>query len=233
MIQASFATLLRTLQKFFDLLQRDFIAGLLTLAPLGVTIWAISWIFGFLDNLLLPRLLRIFGVDASTRPPFVGVIFSVVFIVIFGILARHFFGQRLVAIWEDFLTRIPVARSIYGAVKQLVETIIQTNGQEQFRRVVLLEYPRKGIYGIGFMTNRAANLLPEAPHLALVSVFVPTTPNPTSGFYLLVPESELIDIDISVEEAFKLVMSAGLVLPERFSIPNSTSTSTPAQSSPT
>ncbi len=222
MIQASFAALLHTLQKLFDLLRRDFIAGLLTLAPLGVTIWAISWIFGFLDNLLLPRLLRMVGVDAATRPPFVGVVFSIVVIVLFGILARHFFGQRLVAIWENFLTRIPVARSIYGAVKQLVETIIQTNEQEQFRRVVLLEYPRKGIYGLGFVTNRVTNLLPNAPQLELVSVFVPTTPNPTSGFYLLVPEDELIDANISVEEAFKLIMSAGLVSPERFSAPTPT-----------
>ncbi len=208
--------ILPTLYRFLELVRRDFIAGLLALAPLGVTIWAVSWVIAFLDNLLLPRILRLFGLEEAARIPFIGVLFSVIVIVIFGILVRHLIGQRIVAIWENFLTRIPVARGIYGSVKQLVETVIQTKGHAQFRRVVLVEYPRKGMYGLGFVTNRVKGLLPGHANEELSSIFIPTTPNPTSGFYLLVPESDLIDVDLNVEDAFKLIMSGGLVAPERF-----------------
>lgn len=210
--------LLRALYRFFEIVRRDFVAGLLALAPLGVTIWVIGWVIAFLDNLLLPRILRLFGLEEAARTPFLGVIFSVVVIVLFGILVRNLLGQRMLAIWENWMTRIPVARGIYGSVKQLVETIIQTKGHEQFRRVVLVEYPRKGMYGLGFVTNRVKGLLPGHADEELTSIFIPTTPNPTSGFYLLVPEADLIDVDLSVEEAFKLIMSAGLVVPERFNV---------------
>lgn len=223
--------LLRALYRFFEIVRRDFVAGLLALAPLGVTIWAIGWILDFFDNLLLPRILRLFGFEEAARTPFIGVLFSVVVIVLFGILVRNLLGQRMLAIWENWMTRIPVARGIYSSVKQLVETIIQTKGHEQFRRVVLVEYPRKGMYGLGFVTNRVKGLLPGRTDAELTSIFIPTTPNPTSGFYLLVPEPELIDVDLSVEEAFKLIMSAGLVSPERFTA-NFKPTAPPANSQP-
>jgi uncharacterized membrane protein len=106
-----------------------------------------------------------------------------------------------------------VARSIYGGVKQLFEAIVQSNTSASFRRVVLIEYPRKGLYAIAFTTGPARGPVAQAVDDDLVNCFVPTTPNPTSGFYLLVPERELIEVELSVEDAFKVIMSAGLVTP--------------------
>jgi uncharacterized membrane protein len=133
-------------------------------------------------------------------------------ILLFGVIARHLFGWELVRLWERVLSRVPVARNIYAAVKQLFEAIFSDKGAN-FRRVVLIEYPRRGIWAIAFTTGPARGIVQDRTPDDMVNVFVPTTPNPTSGFYLLVPEADLIPIDVTVEQAFKLVMSAGLVSP--------------------
>ena len=197
-------------------LGRYFVAGILAFAPLGITIWAIAWIIQRLDNLLLPRVLKVLfpGVEDPPSLPLVGALFTLVVILLFGVLARHFFGWELVRLWERLLLRVPVARNIYAAVKQLFEAIFLSGQGASFRRVALIEYPRKGIYALAFVTGTARGIVQEATPKEMVNVFVPTTPNPTSGFYLLVAEDELVAIDITVEQAFKLVMSAGLVTPE-------------------
>ena len=199
-----------------EILRRYFVAGILAFAPLAITIWAIAWIIQRLDNLLLPRLLSwlVPGVQDPPRLPFVGALFTLVVILLFGVIARHFFGWEAVRLWERLLSRVPIARSIYGAVKQLVEAIFSSTATQSFRRVVLIEYPRKGIYALAFTTGSARGIVQDATEDEVVNCFVPTTPNPTSGFYLLVPESEIKPLAISVEDAFKLVMSAGLVSPE-------------------
>jgi uncharacterized membrane protein len=197
-------------------LGRYLVAGVLTFAPIGITIWAIAWIIQWLDSLLLPRVIRLLFPDLETPPnlPFVGAIFTLFVILLFGVVARHLFGREIVRLWERLLSKVPVARNIYAAVKQLLDAIFVSGSQSNFRRVVLVEYPRKGVYAIAFTTGPARAPFGQVPAEDLVNVFVPTTPNPTSGFYLLVPETELTPLDITVEQAFKLVMSAGLVAPE-------------------
>jgi uncharacterized membrane protein len=193
-----------------------FVAGVLTFAPIGITIWTIVWIIQRLDSLLLPRVLRLVfpDLEVPSNLPFVGAIFTLFVILLFGVVARHLFGREIVRLWERLLSRVPVARNIYAAVKQLLDAIFISGSQSNFRRVVLVEYPRRGVYAIAFTTGPARGAVAEVAATDLVNVFVPTTPNPTSGFYLVVPEKDLTSLDITVEQAFKLVMSAGLVAPE-------------------
>lgn len=201
-------------------LRRYFVAGLLVFAPVGITIWSILFIVGRLDNLLLPKVIDwLFPTleKPPDIPPFVGMIFTLGVILLSGVIVRHFFGNELIRFGERLLSRVPVARSIYYGVKQLFEAILSTSGATQsFNRVVLIEYPRKGIWGLAFVTGPARGILAEIePQQRLVNCFVPTTPNPTSGFYLLVPENDIREVNLSVEDAFKVIMSAGLVVPEK------------------
>jgi uncharacterized membrane protein len=200
-----------------EALRRYFVAGILSFAPLAITIWAIAWIIQRLDNLLLPRVLALLmpGLDAPPRLPLVGALFTLVVILLMGVVARHLFGSEVVRTWERLLGRVPVARNIYAGVKQLFEAIFRANDGTQFNRVVLIEYPRKGIYALAFTTGPTRGKLQAITEQRMINCFLPTTPNPTSGYYLLVPEQEIQEVDITVEEAFKLVMSAGLVTPDR------------------
>ena len=205
----------RTLSFIREALRRYFVAGLLAFAPLGITVWAIAWIIQRLDNLLLPWVLKLLipGLEEPPRLPLVGALFTLLVIILFGVVVRHLFGGELVRASERILQRVPVARSIYGAVKQLVEAILQADDRQRFNRVVLVEYPRRGLYALAFTTGPTEGALARAVPGRMVNCFVPTTPNPTSGFYLLAPEEELIPLAIGVEEAFKVIMSAGLVAP--------------------
>lgn len=198
-----------------------FVAGLLVITPISVTAWVVAWVVERLDNAILPHLLRLVGLDAAPRIPLVGAVFTILVILLLGVIARHFFGLELLRIGERLVARVPVARSIYGGVKQLLETIFLKSGSQKFRRVVLIEYPRKGIYSLAFTTGPAQGIVQDETPETVVSCFVPTTPNPTSGFFLLVPEHEMRTLDLSVEDAFKLIMSAGLVTPERKPDPSS------------
>jgi len=195
--------------------RRYLVAGILAFAPLAITIWAIAWIIERLDNLLLPRVLSLFlpAVQEPPRIPLLGAVFTLLVIILMGIVARHLFGGQLLRAWERLLSRVPVARNIYGGVKQLFEAIFSSDRVSRFNRVVLIEYPRKGIYAIAFTTGPARGPIQAATESHMINCFLPTTPNPTSGFYLLVPEQEVITVDLSVEEGFKLIMSAGLVTP--------------------
>ena len=197
-------------------LRRYFVAGILAFEPLAITIWAIAWIIQRLDNLLLPQLLALLmpGLEEPPRIPLVGAIFTLLVILLMGVIARHFFGHEFVRIWEQLLARVPVARNIYAAVKQLFEAIFRATDESRFNRVVLIEYPRKGIYALAFTTGPARGLLQTIGGRSMINCFLPTTPNPTSGHYLLVPDSDVQEVDLTVEQAFKLVMSAGLVSPD-------------------
>ncbi len=199
--------------------RRYFVAGLLAFAPIGITVWAIAWIVRSLDALLLPPLLKLFDPSLETAPnlpPFVGVAFVFLVILFSGVIVRHLFGQEIVRIWERLLSRVPVARSLYGGVKQLFQAIVSnSNSQSSFNRVVMIEYPRPGIYALAFTTGTTRGPIQEAlPHERMVNVFLPTTPNPTSGFYLVIPASDVHEVAMTVEDAFKVIMSAGLVTPE-------------------
>ncbi len=208
-------------RRFFKFLseaiRRYFVAGILFFAPIGVTFWAIGTIIVWLDNLLLPRVIKFVlpGVEDPPSIPLLGMLFTFVVIIFLGVIARHLFGGEFQRAWERLLARVPVARNIYSGVKQLVEAIFTSSSQaSRFNRVVLIEYPRRGVYALAFTTGPATGLLQQITEQKMINCFVPTTPNPTSGFYLLVPEEDLTQIDLSVEDAFKLVMSAGLVTPE-------------------
>jgi uncharacterized membrane protein len=196
--------------------RRYFVAGVVFFAPIGITIWAIASIVVWLDNLILPRVLKLLipGLEEPPPLPLVGMLFTFFVIILLGVIARHLLGGEFTRAWERLLGRVPVARNIYSGVKQLFEAIFSSSQRSRFNRVVLVEYPRKGIYALAFTTGPARGAVQEAIEQQMINCFLPTTPNPTSGFYLLVPEDEVVDTHMSVEDAFKLVMSAGLVAPD-------------------
>ena len=200
--------------------RRYFIAGLVAFAPIGITFWAIAWIVQRLDNLFLPQVITwVFpNMEQPVElPPLVGALFTFFVIIVFGVIVRHFFGHEFVRVWETLLSRVPVARSIYAAVKQLLEAIVAGGAgpaSSRFNKVVLVEYPRRGLWALAFTTGPSRGPIAEVfRDQAMVNCFVPTTPNPTSGFYLVVPADDLREVDLSVEDAFKVIMSAGLVSP--------------------
>jgi len=199
-----------------EAVRRYFVAGVLFFAPIGITIWAIASIVVWLDNLILPRFLQLVipGLEDPPALPLVGMLFTFFVIIVLGVIARHLLGGEFQRAWERLLSQVPVARSIYAGVKQLLEAIFSSQQGQQFNRVVMIEYPRKGVYALAFVTGEARGELQRKSGTRMINCFLPTTPNPTSGFYLLVPEEEILNLDLSVEDAFKIVMSAGLVTPE-------------------
>ena len=194
-------------------LRRYFFAGLLASLPLVITLWFLHWIIGLMDDLLniLPSSLH----PGSYLPfaiPGLGALFTLALILLLGFFATSVVTRRLLSTWNSFLSRIPIFRGVYISVQKLVESIF-SQGQGG-RQVVLIEYPRKGIYTVGFATGHAGGELEKISAERLVNVFVPTTPNPTAGFYLLVPEKEVVPLEMSPEEAFKLIVSGGIITPE-------------------
>lgn len=191
------------------------ITGALILAPLGITIWVFVTLVGIADGLLqlLPDALQP-ETYLGFPIPGLGIVATVVLVALVGFGMRYYTGRRIVELYEAALGRVPILNALYQGLKQLFDTVLSKRGKH-FRQVVLLEYPRKGIWCLAFLTNERDFLRAEGVESApLVSVFLPTTPNPTSGFYLLVPSDDVRLVDISVEEAFKLIMSAGIVTPD-------------------
>jgi uncharacterized membrane protein len=193
--------------------QRYFLAGLLVFLPVVITLWFLGWVIGLLDGVLdvLPA-----GVHPNTYLPFaipgLGALVTVTLILFLGILTRGVATRRFLAAWENIFVKIPIFRGVYTAVQKLVETFL---GQSQnARQVVMIEYPRKGIFTVGFAMGRAWRELERTQDAQLVNVFIPTTPNPTSGFYLLVPTTEISPLDMTMEEALKLITSGGLITPD-------------------
>ncbi|MFQ5901273.1 MAG: DUF502 domain-containing protein [Thermodesulfobacteriota bacterium] len=193
--------------------KRYFVAGLLVVGPLYLTYYILSILVGFMDHLLtfLPPKFH-----PDTYLPFhipgLGVIISVLVVLLVGLIARNFFGKKVLEGWESLLSRIPLIRSVYTGTKQFIETFFITN-KGGFKSVVVIEYPRKGLYSIGFVTGDSKGEVQTVTSEQVLNVFIPTTPNPTSGWYVLVPEGEAIPLEMSVEEAFKLIISGGMVTP--------------------
>jgi uncharacterized membrane protein len=194
-------------------LQRYFLSGLLVFLPVAITLWFLGWVIELLDSVLdiLPRQLH----PNSYLPfpiPRLGAVVTLFLILFLGVLTRGVATRRFLAAWEKVLIQIPVFRGVYTAVQKLVQTFL---GQSQAnRQVVMIEYPRKGVYAVGFAMGRAWHELEKKNEAPLVNVFIPTTPNPTSGFYLLVPANDVAPLDISMEEALKLITSGGLITPD-------------------
>jgi uncharacterized membrane protein len=196
-----------------QLIKRYFITGLLIWVPLAITAWVLVLIVGTMDQSLrlLPEAIHprsLFGFDL----PGVGAILTLLIIVVTGLLAANFIGQRLVVWWELLLARIPVVNSIYNSVKQVSDTLFSSSGNA-FRQALLIEYPRRGAWTIAFLTGKPGGEMLHHLEGDYVSVYVPTTPNPTSGFFLMLPRAEVIELQMSVDTALKYVISMGVVAP--------------------
>jgi len=192
-----------------------FFTGILVMTPLILTIYVVWAFITFVDNLVVPIVPYYYR--PSTYLPFpipgLGLIIVFIFTTFVGILATGLFGRTLIRLWENILSRMPVVRSVYSAIKQILETVMATQS-DAFRQAVLVEYPRKDIWAIGFVTGSTKGEVGENVNKKMVNVFMPTTPNPTSGFLLFFPEKDLIFLKMSVEDALKLVVSGGMVIPK-------------------
>ena len=190
-----------------------FLAGLLVIVPLGVTLFVISAILRLMDRVLdiIPAKFH-----PETHLPFkipgLGFILALLLVMLTGVLVRNYIGTRVVAFGEYLLSTIPFVRPLYVAVKQLLQAMFGDT-QDAFKRVVLVEYPRKGVYALAFVTGQASGELRLKTDQKMINLFLPTTPNPTSGFYLVVAEEETIPLSINVDDAFKLLISGGVVEP--------------------
>jgi len=191
------------------------LTGVLVLVPIGVTIYIVNFLVGLMDKFLkyLPT-----KYHPDTYLPFhvpgLGLILLFLLTLLTGLIARNYVGRRLVALGEKIVGRIPLVRGIYLSAKQLVESILVQSGKD-FKRVVLIPYPHKGSYALAFLTGVAEGEVQDKTQKRVLNVFVPTTPNPTSGFYLMIPEDDVIMLNISVESAFKLIMSGGIITPPK------------------
>ncbi len=194
-------------------MRRYLIAGLLVWVPLGITVFVIKLLVDLMDRslLLLPPAWR---PDAllGFHIPGLGLLLSLIVLFVTGILAANILGRQLVGAWESLLARIPLVRSIYSAVKQVLHGLLST-GSESFRKVLLIQYPRTGIWTLCFQTATSPQELQDKTSREVVTVFVPTTPNPTSGFIMVVPKDDTIELDMDVEEGLKMIMSLGVVSP--------------------
>lgn len=194
-------------------LRRYLAAGLLIWVPLWVTFFVVTALADFLDRslLLIPPHLRP-EVLLGFSLPGLGVILSVAIVLLTGMVASNLFGKRLVAASEALLARIPLVRSIYAGVKQLMETVFSSSGQS-FRKVLLIEYPRRGLWTLAFQTGTAIGEAQAKTGEDVINVYVPTTPNPTSGFFLIVPRKDVVELDMSVDAGLKMIISMGVVVP--------------------
>ncbi|HSG31503.1 MAG TPA: DUF502 domain-containing protein [Thermodesulfobacteriota bacterium] len=198
-------------------IKRSFLTGLLVIIPFGLTLFVVYkislWVVRFISFVpakfieplsVLPKPLYQYATFS------IGLIGALIIIIAVGIIARNYLGGKLLNFSENIISKIPFARSIYSASKQMIETVLFSRGFKGIKRVIMLEFPRKGIFCLGFVTGNVANKAIDDTDDTLLSIFVPNTPNPTSGYYLMLPESEVQEVSITVEEAFKVIISGGL-----------------------
>lgn len=194
-----------------------FIAGTLTVVPIAVTFFLLNFIFNSVDPIFQPMFIKIIDLvpflgGRITYIPGLGILMTVVFIFLVGVFVTNIIGQKLVILGENILKKIPIVRSIYSSSKQFMQAVSLT-GKDGFRKVILVEYPRRGLWVIGFVTCENKGETQLLTEEEVVYVFIPTTPNPTSGFLLLVPQKDMINLTMTVEEGIKLVVSGGIVTP--------------------
>jgi uncharacterized membrane protein len=196
-----------------EVLRRYFLAGLLVFLPVVITLWFLGWVIALLDGIIdilpdpiNPRYYLPFAI------PGLGALITVGIILFLGVLTRGVATRRFLAAWDSLFVRIPIFRGIYTAVQKLVQTLLDQSYSQ--RQVVLIEYPRAGVYTVAFAMGHVWPHLQHKKDVQLVNVFVPTTPNPTSGFYLLVPSHDVTPLNMTMEEAFKMITSGGLITPD-------------------
>jgi uncharacterized membrane protein len=194
-------------------LRRYLVAGLLVWVPVGVTLLIVGFLVDLMDQtlLLLPESLqpeKLLGY----RIPGLGLVLTAVIVFVTGVIVTNLFGMRIVNIGERLLARIPLVRSIYTSVKQVTQSLFSSG--KSFRKVVLVEYPRKGMWSLAFQTGVGAGEISDKTGKKIANVFIPTTPNPTSGFFLMVPHEDVIELEMSVDDGLKMLLSVGVVIPE-------------------
>jgi len=205
-------------------LRQVFLTGLVITLPMMITVWLLGILFRMVEGMTSPVILSVLRVvrpELAGEPaivkfvaPLVGILLTVVLILVVGLIAAHYLGRRLVTAFDRLMMRLPVVKPIYGAARQLLDAFGRTS--TSFRRVVMVEYPRPGIYTVGFLTQSGIDLgrAGAAPLRGHSLVFLPTTPNPTSGWLALVPDAEVVPLELSIEDGVKLIVSGGLVVPE-------------------
>lgn len=204
----------------FAAFRSNFLTGLIVIAPIGITIWLLWTLAGWIDSWVLPLIPsaynpallinRYTGFEVDIRG--IGVVTFLLFTVVVGWVAKGLIGRSLIRWAESLVLSIPVIRSLYSGLKQIAETVLQ-QGQQNFDKACLIEYPRKGIWAIAFISTKARGEVQARTADDVVAVFMPTTPNPTSGFLLFVPQKDVTILDMPIEDAAKLIISAGLVYP--------------------
>ena len=195
-------------------MKKYFITGLLVLVPLAITFWVLSSLIQTMDQslLLLPEQWQpeqLFGFSMVG----LGAILTVAVVFVTGLIATNIFGQQLILWWEAVLSRVPVVKSIYASVKQVSDTIFSDSGNA-FRKALLVEFPRKGSWTIAFLTGEPGGDVSNHLQGNYVSIYVPTTPNPTGGYFLMMQRNEVVELDMSVDQALKYIISMGTAVPE-------------------
>ncbi len=195
-------------------MKKYFITGLLVLVPLFITIWVLSTLIHTMDQslLLLPEAWRPKNL-VGFEIPGIGALLTLGIIFVTGLVATNIFGQQLIVLWESMLARVPFVKTIYSSVKQVSDTLF-SNSSNAFRKAVLVQYPRLGSWTIAFVTGTPGGDVVNHLHGDYISIYVPTTPNPTSGFFLMMPRADVIELEMSVDEALKYIISMGTVAPK-------------------
>jgi len=201
---------------FMARLRNYFFTGLVVAAPIGLTVYITTWFVDLVDTWFVPLIPAPYQPDRYLpfEIPGLGLLIAFVLLTLLGALTANIFGRAILSFAEGLVDRMPVVRSIYGAIKQIFETVV-SQSTTSFRDVGVIEYPRKGIYTIVFVTSQTPSQIGDHVGRDLISVFLPTTPNPTSGFLLYVPREDVTILDMSIEEGAKLIISAGLVEPPK------------------
>ncbi len=196
-------------KSFLGHIRTTFFRGIGVLIPLGITYWFFRSLLNAVDGILSPFLERLIGQPV----PGLGFLSMLAIILLVGLLTRNLFGRLVFAWFENLLRSIPFVRSVYGAIKDLVGAFLTGGKGKTFRQVVMTEYPRKGLYSIGFVTNEMFFTAPDKTQIEFLNVYIPNPPNPTSGFLVLIPKKEAIRLNLSIEDGLKLVLSGGIVVP--------------------
>ncbi|BAS67980.1 DUF502 domain-containing protein [Bathymodiolus septemdierum thioautotrophic gill symbiont] len=194
-------------------LRNYFISGLLFWIPLALSVIVVKFFLQFVDNIIPVQYLPKSLLNVTHDIPGLGIMLILIIMLITGALVNNFIGRQLLALWDKFLNHIPGFRGIYNALKQLSDTVLSPSGNS-FKKALLVEYPRKGMWTIAFQTGDYQGEVSKKIGKEIVNIYVPTTPNPTSGFFIMLPKDDVIELDMNVDEAFKLIISTGVVKPK-------------------
>ena len=205
-------------RSYLSRVRNYFLTGIIVTAPIAITFAVAMWVINWIDSKVVPLIpssynpQEILQQHTGFHIPGIGLLVVFIGLTLIGFLAAGLLGRFVVRVGENLLNRMPIIRSVYGALKQIFETVLRSSSRS-FREVALIEYPRRGIWAIGFITTKTTGEVRSEIKEEVVNVFLPTTPNPTSGFLLFVPRKDLIILDMGVEEAIKMIVSAGIVTP--------------------